>query len=132
MFILGVAVKFAGRRLENMRRGNAAGGHSPFLILEEQGRLRLSTREAELTGIVGSAPSGLVFTQGAQALGDFLFVQPFDRRSCRSQDGLQPCRLDKLHGSGAILADAADQAEGVSRGDMEFARPIAEDDFVIW
>ena len=39
--------------------------------------------------------------------------------------------MDKLHGSGAVLGDAGDEAESISRGDMEFARPVAEDDFVV-
>ena len=132
MFIFGVAFKFAGRRFENMCRGNAAGRHAPFLVLEEQGRFRLGARQAELAGIAGSAPSGLVFTQGSQALGDFFFVEPFDGRSGRTQNGVEPCRLDKLHSSSTIFADVGDQAEGVPRGDMEFARPVTEDDFVVW
>lgn len=111
MFVLGVAFKFTGRRLEDMRRGNAAGGHAPFLVLEQQSRFWLSTREAELAGIAGSAPCSLVFAQGAQALGDFFLVEPFDGRSSRSQDRAEPCWLNKLHGSGAILSDAGDEAE---------------------
>ena len=43
-----------------MRRGNAAGRHAPFLVLEEQGGFRLSARQAELAGIAGSAPIDFV------------------------------------------------------------------------
>src|SRR5262249_13085359 len=92
---------------------------------------RLSAGQAELAGIAGSAPCGLVFAQGAQALGDFFFVKPFDERNGRAKDGFERCRLDKLHGSSAVLSYACDEAESISRGDMEFARPVAEDDFVV-
>lgn len=131
MLILGVSVKFAGRRLKDMRRGNAPGGHSPFVVFEEQGGFRLGSREAERAGIAWGAPGGLIFAQGAQTPGDFCFVKPFDRRLFRSHDGVEPFRQYELDGCSTILSDAGDETEGVSWGDVEFACPTTENDLVV-
>jgi hypothetical protein len=89
----------------------------------------LSARQAELAGVAGSAPGGLVFTQGTQTLGDFPIVEPFDGRSCRAQesvDGWTNCAAP------AQSSPTQDQAEGVPGRDMEFARPVAENDLIVW
>ena len=78
MLVLDVAVEIARRRLENVGGRHAAGRDAPSAVLEEERGFRLRTGKTELAGIARNAPRGVVFPQGAQALRNGGFVQPFD------------------------------------------------------
>src|SRR5207245_3905729 len=105
MFVLGIAVELAGRRLENVSGRHAPRRHAPSVVVEEESGFRLRTGKAELAGVAGNAPRGVVLAQCAQTLSNRGFIEPFDRGRGLSQDGFKPFGSHELDRSGAVLAD---------------------------
>src|SRR5260370_37112243 len=80
MLVLGMAVEFLARRLQDMGRRDAAGWYTPPAAAQEKRRFGLSACQAELTGVARHAPSGLIPSPCTHAFGDLAFCQAFNRR----------------------------------------------------
>ena len=78
VFVLGVTVEAARRRLEDVRGGSASGWNGPASIREQQGRLGLRAGEAELARVPRTAPSRMILAQGSEARGDVVDIEPAD------------------------------------------------------
>src|SRR5262249_2931467 len=105
MLVLGMAVELTGRRLENMRRGQAPAGNAAAIVLLKQGGLGLGAGKAELSGIARKPPRGVIFAQDLETLGDVGFVEPFDVVFLAAPYGVEALRRYKLDRACAIFAD---------------------------
>src|ERR1700756_4172015 len=123
MLVLGVAVKMARRRLEDMRGRNPSGRNAPSAILQKKSGFWLRAGQAELAGIARQAPGGGIFTQGLEPLGNGRFVEPFDLVVLAARQGFQTIGRDELYGPRAILADMRDEREGTACRDLKFLGP---------
>jgi len=130
VLVVGMAIEIDHAGLEDVGRGNGARGDAPTLAVEEQGRLRLGSGEAELAAVGGAAPHGGVASKRAQTLGDARLVEPVDRASApRSATGT--VRWREPDGARTVLPHVRHEAEGVSGGYLEAPRPALDDQLVV-
>jgi hypothetical protein len=60
MLVLGVTIKMAGRRFQDLRGRQPPGRNTPTFAFEKQCGLRLGAGKTELSSIAGQAPRGVV------------------------------------------------------------------------
>ena len=131
MLVLDMAVQARQRGFKNMARWDAARGNTPALPIEQQGGFRLSTSQAELSGITRQ-PSGTgVVAQQAKAFRNIVLGQPGDRPGFMFGCVLFSVLGNELNSPRAVFPDLPDQGEGVAIRHPEPMSPATQHRVVV-
>lgn len=110
-----------------MRSGCRTRWNAPTPAVEQERRLGLRTRKAELSGIGLQPPRRPILPQAVEAFGNIGIRHPNDTFPIVSQNGVHTLGSHQLDGPGAILTDDGEHGERIIGRNLEPDSPMAQD-----